>query len=125
MKAEIKKELEQAIELKNRGLSAEAVDILKKLEIKHGDSKETTGLISMLLFHNLKKPKESLKYAVKWTKLSPKSEMASINLVHILFDLNEQDNLEKEIRRFIKTGVELDFYTDLFEENVLTKKDFC
>lgn len=124
MNNELRNELKKAIELKNSGQDHEAVELLKETEIRYGVSPQSTGLISMILYHNLGNLNESFKFALKWTEISPESEKASINLVHILFDLNKHNELEKEISRFIKTGVELDIYNELFEENGLSKKDF-
>ncbi len=124
MNQELKKYLEKAIELKNTDKNIEAIELLKKVEKNFGESSKTIGLITMILYYNLNRIDESLKYALKWTSISPESEKASITLVHILFDLKKHDDVDIEISRFVKTGVKLDLYNTLFEENGITKQDY-
>lgn len=124
MEEEINNILRKALNLKNKGCDIEAVDLLQKTEKEYGPSSKTTGLIAMILYYNLKRTEDSLEYSLKWTELSPNSEKASLHLVHVLFDLDKNQEVENEIRRFVKTGMELNDYNILFEENGLSKQDF-
>jgi tetratricopeptide (TPR) repeat protein len=121
---EQRKDLKQAIELKNQGDNENAINLLKASEEKYGKSSKSTALIAMILNHNLKRIPEALIYARQWIELSPKNETASVNLVHALFDMGKHKEVDVEIRRFIKTGVTLKEYKLLFKENGVTKKDF-
>ena len=119
-----KKLFEKALEYKNKGNFKKAVEKFKHINKLIGDSAPATGMIASILYQELDRVEEALPYARKTVELSPKSELGSLCLVLCLFTLNMKEEMEQEIRRYVKIGNKFDNYNILFEENNLTKEDF-
>lgn len=81
-------------------------------------------MIALLYFHELDDPTKALPFAQQATELKPGSEGASVCLVHCLFKIGRQEELQAEIRRYMNIGRKIDLYTTLLEENGLTVEDF-
>lgn len=114
-----------AFEYMNSDRVLDAITEFKRIIDEHDDPRKIGPVMTALLyFHELDEPAKALPFAEKATQLKPTSEGASVCLVHCLFKLGRQEELQSEIRRYVATGGKIDFYTTLFEENGLTVEDF-
>ena len=80
-------------------------------------------MIANIYIHELNDKITALPYALEASKAKPRREMASINLVFCLNAAKRYEESFTEIKRFIKTGKNIDFYETLLEENNLKKED--
>ena len=114
-----------AFDLKNAEKAPEAIAEFKRIIEEHGDPEGVAPLmIAMLYFHELNDHENALPYARQAVDLKPKNQMASLCLIHCLFHAKKHDELESEIRRYIKGGGKLDRYQTLFEVNGVKAEDF-
>ena len=118
------KMFEEAIGLKNSDKIDEAIEAFKRITIEFNDDKIAPNKVAGLYYANKDDPKSALPYAVKGTKLLPKSELASLCLFHCLYDLGKVEEAENEIKRYLSLGGKIKDYKILFDENNLTAADF-
>jgi tetratricopeptide (TPR) repeat protein len=116
--------LDRPFEHKNKGNHQEAIDTFKESIRRFGESSVSVAMIAMIFQSILNQPAEALSYARRSVRLAPQSELASINLVHCLFDLGLHEELEREISRYLALGKTFEHYDVLFEENGLKREDF-
>jgi predicted Zn-dependent protease len=114
----------EAFSFKNAGNIDEAISAFKNIQKKYGEEKVATNMIASLYFYEKEDAKSAIPFAKKGIKLSPKSEMASLCLVHSLFELHKHNEVEKEIKRYLSLGIKIKNYKILLEENGLTVDDF-
>lgn len=115
---------DKAFSYKNANKIDEAISMFMEIQNTFGEDNVSNMMIAMLYYYEKESKLKALPYAKKWVQLSPKSEKASLCLVHCLFDLEKQDELQYEIERYIKGGGKIDSYKILFEENGLSADDF-
>ena len=114
-----------ALTLKDAGRYHEAIRELESiLESGKGRSSVTNWLIAALHLYELDNAGDALPFAESAVDEAPRSERASICLVHCLFEMNKPELVDQEIRRFVATGSELREYELLFEENGLSVADY-
>lgn len=81
-------------------------------------------MIAMLYYYELDDHQSALPYAKQAVQLKPSSEKASICLAHCFIDAKLNDEVEKEIRRYVATGGKINHYQTLFDENELSVENF-
>ncbi len=116
--------LNEAFALKDEGRYAESIAKFKEAVAEFGENPNSVGMIAGMTYQYLKDPHQALPYAKRSIQLSPKSELASYTLVHILIDLEDQEAVNIEMRRYFSLGIPLKLYKVLLKGNRLTKEDF-
>jgi tetratricopeptide (TPR) repeat protein len=125
MKTKLDKLYQKAFDLKNAGRFRESIAELKRILKDDDDPKRVCPvLIASLYYYELKDHRKALPFAKQAVKLKPENEMASLCLVHCLFQAEKHAEVTKEIRRYVATGGKLESYQTLFDENGVTAKDF-
>ena len=119
-----KKQYDHAFELKNAGKTEEAIALFKNIIKEYGESAVANGMIANLYYIKLHDHVSALPYAKRAVELSPKSELASMALVLCLFEHNYKDEINNEIRRYLRVGKKIDLYKTLLRENGLNIEDF-
>lgn len=113
-----------AFELKAQNRIEESILEFKKIIDFHDEDANIVLMIAMLLLIELSLYNEALPYAKRAVQLLPESEKASLTLFHCYFDQGLNDEAEEEVRRYVRTGSDINQYQLLFNENNLSIKDF-
>jgi predicted Zn-dependent protease len=92
--------LDEALQLKNCSDFRGAVRVLGILADEYPRRPAAFGLLGAIYLAKLKQPAKAVAYLVKATKLSPKSEMASLGLFHALWKLDRLVDALEELKRF-------------------------
>jgi tetratricopeptide (TPR) repeat protein len=125
MKKEYVKIYQKAFDLNNADRFHESIAEFKRIIESEGDPVKLCHImIALLYYYQLDDYKSALPFAKQAVQLKPNSEKASLCLTHCLFDAGLQDEVEKEIRRYVATGGKIDFYQTLFDENGMKLEDF-
>lgn len=115
MKTKLGKLYQKAFDLKNARRFLEAIAVLKRIAKEDCDPKRLCPiLIASLYYYELKDHKKALPFARQAAKLKPENEIASLCLVHCLFQAKKYAAVTKEIRRYLATGGKIDCYRTLF-----------
>jgi hypothetical protein len=115
----------KAFQLKEKNLSAESIVEFKRILESDGDPFNICHrMIAALYYYRLSDHESALPYATTSVSNSPLDEMASICLVHCLFDAGKPDEMEKEIRRFVSAGGTVELFKTFIEENGAKISDF-
>lgn len=106
----------QAVRLRDEGSLAEAVDILSRLS---NSNNATTAVFAMLGHAQwglgyISDAIQSFRHA---TEMSPRSEIVSLGLFHILFEAGRIDEAFDEMRRFLAIRDSAEYRTLLQEIN--------
>ena len=116
---------QKAFHLKEYELSEESIKEFKRILDEEGDPLSICHrMIAALYYYRLNDPEQAIPFAVEAVSLSPQDEMASLCLVHCLYDIGHPLEMEKEIRRFVATGGKLELYKPFLEENGSKLSDF-
>jgi len=113
----IKDEFKRGIDLRNESNLKEAVSVFKNiLEITPNHPK-SAGIRTVLagVYYDLGDHDNATLNFKKATKLSPKSEMASVGLFHSLVEIGEDDLAMKEIKRYL-SDYPIDNYKYIIKE---------
>jgi tetratricopeptide (TPR) repeat protein len=93
--------LDQAIRLRRAGRIEQAIVLLERLGREYPKSAAVAGYLGGAYF-DLDQPTKAAKYFRRATKLSPRSELASLGLFHSLWSVDAIDAAFAEMRRFLK-----------------------
>ena len=114
-----------AFKFKAEGRFLESIDEFKRIGEDGSDVKLISNLMIALTYrYGVEDAEMALKYARKAVEDRPESERASLCLVHCLIDTNSKNEIDNEIRRYLKSGGEINEYHVLLEENGLEVSDF-
>lgn len=116
--------IDQAFDLKHAGKFQEAVEQFQVYLSRYEEDAAIVGIIAGLLHRNLNQSERALPYARRAVELSPKKEFPSFLLTLCLFTLGLEEEMEIEMKRFFATGLPLNTYNTLLEENNLRREDF-
>ena len=115
----------KAFQLKDNNLSEESIEEFKRILGSDGDPFNICHrMIAALYYYRLSDHESALPYALLSVFNSPSDEMASLCLVHCLFDAGQPEEMEKEIRRFVSAGGKIDLFKNFIEENGAKISDF-
>ena len=115
----------KAFQLKDNNLSEESIFEFGRILESDGDPFNICHrMIAALYYYRLADHESALPYAITSVSNSPLDEMASLCLVHCLFDAGQPDEMEKEIRRFVSAGGKIDLFKSFIEENGAQIIDF-
>jgi predicted Zn-dependent protease len=97
----LRENLDRAIRLKRAGKVRAAVALMESLARDYPKSAAVAGCLGGAYF-DLDQPTKAAKYFRRATKLSPRSELASLGLFHSLWSVDAVDAAFAEMRRFLK-----------------------
>jgi predicted Zn-dependent protease len=101
IKSEMDRRLNAAIQENRAGRHAEAIALLNPLAAEYPKSAAVVGYLAGVYFglNNYVKAEKSFRKA---SRLSPKSELASLGLFHSLWNLGRRREAFREMRRLLK-----------------------
>lgn len=115
----------KAFQLKDNNLSEESIEEFKRVLEADGDPLNICHrMIAALYYYRLSDAVSALPYACRSVINSPLDEVASLCLVHCLFDTGMPDEMEIEIHRFVSAGGKIDLFKSFIEENGAKISDF-
>jgi tetratricopeptide (TPR) repeat protein len=92
--------LDQALKWKRRKAFKKAVQVLAAIVKEYPDCATAFGLMGGIYYVELHQPKKAVSCFEQATKLSPRSEFASLGLFHSLWTLGRHDRAIAEMERF-------------------------
>ena len=113
----------KALDLKNQGNIAEAINILEELTIERPDIAATFGMLGKILWDNGDMEKAIVSFE-KATKVNPLSEKASLGLFHLLWEEDRKKEAIEEMQRYMKIATSEDYNeicNELVEKNLIKR----
>jgi tetratricopeptide (TPR) repeat protein len=92
--------VQKAIDLKNVKDFQGAIDVLEEIVRAYPDYAPGWGLLGGIYLYNLDRPEEATRCFEETTRLSPRSETASLGLFHSLWGRDRYDAAIAEMKRF-------------------------
>jgi tetratricopeptide (TPR) repeat protein len=112
----IEKEIERAIDFKNKGDNWTAIEILEQVDRDHPDYGAAVGLLGCLLWSE-KELNRAVLVLQRSVALSPHAPMISLALFHSLWELDRKEDALEEMKRHLSaTGKLLPDYQGILEE---------
>jgi tetratricopeptide (TPR) repeat protein len=118
---ELDKKMEEILELRKYNKYEDAISKAKHLTETYPNIGSVFGLLASIYFE-LDRFKEAAENYEKATKISPKSEMASLGLFHSLWQLERNDEAFKEMKRYMSVAESAE-YNELLEKFANSSKD--
>ena len=110
----LRREFDAAIKLHRAHKSRQAAKALEQLAADHPSSAPVAGMLGGVYF-DLGDFQQAARWFKRATKLSPKSELASVGLFHSLWELDRTADAVAEMRRFLR-GSDSPEYTKLLRD---------